>query len=492
MEIERFMSAYKKHSPRQFFELIARDRVMELRFLKDYKGFKFSNWDLIATISEEYGIPKRFNSLYVKDYDEMMKVLKYKLRGVSVSRLYNIFLSVNPKRKLIMKSKNGLLYKSYQGSLAGTSHIQNIFCDIEHKSREGSATEAMIQECIDGAMYLVKILELGTYAINISGNGAHLWIPLEEEIELPMPNHVELEDKIKYNNKDSEFYPYVKMYNRYIEKLDSILQKFNPKLKVDDGAKDLSRVGRPVGSWNVKVGKTPRIVGTAVFCNQIINNIKPKILAVKPILNKQAKKQLSIAVKTARHRYNYLNIRECPLYKLMVNGLLPSILSRNHYLESSFARIIRDNSIDINQIQDVINEMSAVQLKDLQVDPDYLDDEEIFNSETVNNFCVTSKIDLVYPILEGVPEVRDGHISLEHYENLNSYSGQTIILNATTIERPSSYFELKKTIRDLVDRLDRTTVFFTIKQAYLSDWEYYDKNKVILQILNKTRRRLNK
>jgi len=133
-----------------------------------------------------------------------------------------------------------------------------------------------------------------------------------------------------------------------------------------------------------------------------------------------------------------------------------------------------------------------VQLKDLQVDPDYLDDEEIFNSETVNNFCVTSKIDLVYPILEGVPEVRDGHISLEHYENLNSYSGQTIILNATTIERPSSYFELKKTIRDLVDRLDRTTVFFTIKQAYLSDWEYYDKNKVILQILNKTRRRLNK
>ncbi len=348
----------------------------------------------------------------------------------------------------------------------------------------------MIQECIDGAMHLVNILELNTYAINISGNGAHLWIPLEEEIELPMPSHLELKDKIKYNKRDPEFYPYVKMYNRYIEKLDSILQKFDTTLKVDDGAKDLSRVGRPVGSWNVKVGKTPRMVGTAVFCNKNINNIKPKLLAVKPILTKQAKKQLSIIEKTSRHRYNYLNIRECPLYKLLVSGLLPSILSRNHYLESSFARILRDNNIELEQVSAAIEEMSAAQCKDLQVDPDYLDDEDLFNSETVNSYCVASKVDLVYPLLEDVLEIKDSFMDEKHYTLLNSYSEKTMIAMASNLETPNSYLELKRVIRDFVDSdVDRTTIFFTIKKVYFDEWDYYNRNRIIPQLLNKTRKR---
>ena len=72
MEIKRFMDLYRKHSPRQFYEMISRGRVMELRFLKDYKGNKFANWELIRAISQEHNFDCRFNSIYVKDFDEML------------------------------------------------------------------------------------------------------------------------------------------------------------------------------------------------------------------------------------------------------------------------------------------------------------------------------------------------------------------------------------------------------------------------------------
>jgi len=208
------------------------------------------------------------------------------------------------------------------------------------------------------------------------------------------------------------------------------------------------------------------------------------------MVDKDKKDYITKVQKTNKYRYNHLNIRESPLYKLMVREFLPSILSRNHYLEMSFARIIRDNEIDLDSIQVVINEINEVQRKEIQVDPDYIEDEEPFNSETVNSFCIGSKVDLVYPLLEEVPEIYEDYIDDERYNQLNSYSKKAIEqLKISDIKKPENYLELKNLIRNLVDENSRASVFYTIKLLLYEEWDYYDRNRIIQQLLNKTRRR---
>lgn len=517
MEIEKFMTLYKQNNPEDFFNWLSKGRVMEVRFLSDWQGNKFYrkitplmseqqksvvkiknayNSALIQGIAIDLNVEYRMNSLYIKTYEQLKKILLLKIDNHPLTRLFNIFIGVNPKRKVWLKNSRGLLYEGYYGGIAGTSHIQTILCDIEHVGeREGNATESMLEECIQGAQYLVKLLELTDYYINISGNGTHLWIAMNPAIELPMPNFREItikgKDTVKYNLKEEPINTWIKTYNKYIEKLDSELKKYNPKLKVDEGAKDIARIARPPGSWNVKKGKTKRAVGTVEKNNKINININKNFTSVKPLLNKKSREFKEIKIQSKNHRYNHLNINESPLYKLLVSQLLPSTLSRNHFLEQSFARLIRDNDIDMGLIDNLVSEIDYVQQKAVQVDPEYLDDEEPFNSETVNSYCYTCEIDFVYPVMENIKDIEEGYISQEHYNNLNSYSEKTIeamAIKTTHPLNPKTYFELKSVIRNLVDAYDRSIVFFTLKKYLKNNWEYLDRNKIILQIMNKTRR----
>ena len=490
MEISRFLDEYKKNDPKDFFNWMSQGRFIELRFLSDSKGNKFADWPLIEKIATAVKGEYRFNSIYINTYEQMKDILLYRINGWPATKLYNIFIGVNPRRKVYVKSKNKLLYKSFYGGIAGTSHIQNILADIEYKNRSGSATEVEIEICIQGAMFLVKELELTDYYINVSGNGAHLWMRLEEPIELPIPEFAEFDDKVKYKLKEGEIRTWIKAYNKFVENLDVILQKFNPQIKVDDGAKDLSRVARAPGSWNVKAGKIARAVGTVNKNINLPNILNSKFTSVIPLLTPDSKKVLKNAEITNRHRYNQLNLVQCPLYNLMISKCLPSILSRNHYLEQSFARILRDNDIDYNSVSTLIDKMSEVQQKNVQCDPDYLDDEEPFNSEMVNSYCIACKEDLVYPLLEHVPAVNRNIIDEQRYTVLNNYSLQTVEkLSLKDITKPKSYMDLKELIRKLCDSYDKTTVFFTLKNVYKDEWDYYDRNRIIQQLLNKTRKR---
>ena len=494
------MTLYKKNSPEDFYNWLSKGRTMEIRFLSDYTGKKFADWSLIRKLGEELGIDSRFNSLFISNYNTLQKILLYKIGKFPLTRLYNIFISVNPKRKVKLKSKKGLLYDSYYGGIAGTSHIQTILCDIEHiGERKENATETMLEECIQGAEYLIKVLDLTNYYINISGNGVHLWIAMNPEIDLPLPSFREVtikeKDTIKYNLKEEPIRTWIKTYNLFIEKLNKNLKLFNPNLKVDEGAKDIARIARPPGSWNVKKGKTPRAVGTVSKNNKINILINQKFLAVQPLINKESQELKQIKVRSKNHRYNALNIRESPLYKLLTSQLLPSTLSRNHFLEQSFARLLRDNDITIDDVEDVVYEIDEVQQKTVQVDPDYLDDFEIFNPETINSYCFACRLPFVYKIMEDIQVIADGFISEEHYKNLNSYSEKTVLSMAVKdwieYKVPDSYFKLKTLIRNLVDKYERATVFFTLKALFKDDWEYFDNTKLIQTIMNKTRRRKN-
>jgi len=494
MEIVKYAKEYRKHDPAEFFNWIAQGRVMEVRFLSNYLGEKFRDWDLIQTLGEELGLDIRYNSIFITEFSHLRKILLYKIGKFPLTRLYNIFVSVNPKRKVYLKGKNGLLYQSYYGGIAGTSHVQNILCDIEHVGeREGNATEAMLEECIQGAKYLVKILKLTDFYINVSGNGVHLWMRLEKPIELPVPELIETSEKNKFNLKVEPIVTFIKTYNRFIEKLNKILQKYNPELKVDDGAKDIARIARPTGSWNVKVGKTARAVGTAAKEIQINIGLNNQFWAAKPLLNKKSKEDLKSKSLSKHHRYNAINIRESPIYQLMVSKLLPSTLSRNHYLEQSFARLLRDNDLTVEEVSDAIGEVDVIQQKTIQVDPDYLGDKDTFNAETINAYCYGCRINFIYDIMEDVPPISDGFISESHYNNLNTYSDitvKTMLIKNLLLTMPNSYFDLKVLIRNLVDKYERYLVFFTLKNMFMDEWEYFDKNKIILRMLNKTRRRI--
>ncbi len=290
--------------------------------------------------------------------------------------------------------------------------------------------------------------------------------------------------------KEDPIYSLIKTYNKFIEKLNKMLKKFNPNLIVDEGAKDISRIARPTGSWNIKIGKTARAVGTVSKLSINNNIINSKFMAAKPIFNKKTQEVLRKKSLSKNHRYNYLNIKESPLYKLMVSQYLPSIVSRNHYLEQSFAKLLRDNEIELHQIQDLIQQMDIVQRKNVQVDPDYLDDEKVFNSEAVNSYCIACKIDLVYPLLEDVPEITASNINAAHYKSLDAYSWQTVERMSITRKKPNNYLGLKFLIRTMIDEnIERSVIFFTMKTLYKKEWGYYSKNRIISQILNKTRQR---
>jgi len=499
MEIKRFMNSYKKHSIKFFYNWASQDKVMEIRFLSDYLGNKFSNWQLIKNLADELKCEYRFSSVYINSYAQLEKLLLRKISGkYPLVRFYNVFMRMNPCRKVNIKGKNGLIYKSYYGGIAGCSHLQNAGCDIEHiGQREGNATEEMLQECIQGAEHLIKILELDDYYINCSGNGVHLWFRFFPTIELPMPSFFEFKDKLKYNLKEEPINSFIKRYNRFIEKINKILKEYNPNLKVDEGAKDLSRILRIPGSWNVKVGKQQRAVGTIktscitdVKYNSINKYINKKFFAVKPLLNKSNKKAQERHFQNNQHRYNPLNLRESPLYKLLTSKLLPSTLSRNHYLEQSFALILKENEIELYDVDDIVEEINQVQQKNIQVDPEYLDDELFFNSEMINNYCITCGIDLVYPLLEEIPNIVEGFIDEEKAINWNNYSMKTLKIMMVQIEfKTYNYFQLKTVIRELIDAdYSRLQIFLACKNLCLDEWAYYWKNKIIIQLLNKTRK----
>lgn len=492
MEIPEYLEEYRKHSSKEFFEWLAKDKVIEVRFLNDCYGVKFHDWALIKEIAKTIDCESRFSSIFISSWEELNTILRYKIDGkYTATRMYNIFIGVNPRRKVFVKSARGLVFKSYYGGIAGTSHIQTILCDIEHcAERKENATKAMLEECIQGGKFLISELKLQSFFLNISGNGVHLWFDLQEPIELTIPSFFEYEDKIKYNLKEEPIYTHIKTYNNYITKLDRILKKFNPKLKVDEGAKDIARIARPPTSLNVKQGLVPRYVGT-VYKN--ISNIKynnQNFTAAKPILNKKSRELLKRVEKTNKHRYNTTNIRECPLYKLLVSGYLPSNVSRNHYLEQSFAKILRDNNIRVIEVQDVVREMDIMQRKSVQVDPDYLDDPSPFNPEMVNSYCIACKIPLVYELIEDIPFITEDYITDEKIDQLDNYSDITVEeFRIKDIKTPHSYLELKSLIRELVDESrSKSSIFFTLKYLLRKDWAYYQSQKIIQTLLNKTRK----
>ena len=66
MEIEQFMTEYKKHSPKDFFDWLSKGKVIEVRFLSNHLGAKFSNWELIRALGETFGLDSRYNSLFIR------------------------------------------------------------------------------------------------------------------------------------------------------------------------------------------------------------------------------------------------------------------------------------------------------------------------------------------------------------------------------------------------------------------------------------------
>ena len=188
-----------------FYNWLEHD-ITELRFLSDCKGNKFKSWQFIHKLSRKIKAECRYNSIFVSNYQQLNEVLKY-------SQDFNIFIGVNSRRKVFTVSKDGLLRKTYYGGIAGVSRISHILCDIEHiGERKENASVDMINECILGAKHLVKCFGIDNYYINVSGHGVHLWIKLDEPLDLPIPPFTEINGKIKYNLKDDSIRPFMNHY----------------------------------------------------------------------------------------------------------------------------------------------------------------------------------------------------------------------------------------------------------------------------------------
>ena len=491
MEIKKFKDLYKKFKPEDFYNWLEHD-ITEVRFLSKYDGSKFHNYSLLRRLAEQLNLETRYNSIYVQSFDQLKSILLFKWNNTPLTLYYNIFISVNPRRKILTKSKDGILRKTFYGGIVGTESITNILCDIEHiGERNGNATEIMLDECIKAAQYIIKIYDIDNYYINISGNGVHLWIKLETPIPIPIPEYSETEDKIKYNLKEENIFNLIKAYNYFIEKTNKLLSDYNPNIKVDEGAKDISRIARMTGSFNVKANKRKRQVGTVENSKGNNKYTTQAFLAHKVILLAENKIIAKRIKQSKNHRYTTETIRTCPLVQLLLSKLLPSTLSRNHYLEQSMARLLRQNLIDINLIQDLIQEIDLVQQKNIQVDPDYLVDNDNFNPDTINTYCIACDLPLIYKIEEDINIVWDEYISIEKFRIWKNLSKSTTDKYSEVIAGNldgNNLTELKKLIRHLIDTTSRLNTFCTLKKN-LKNWNYLNKNDIIRTLINKTRKR---
>lgn len=470
-------------SNENFYKWLAHS-ITELRFLSDYKCDKFKDWDFIHKLAKELKAECRYNSIFINNYQQLVETLKH-------SEQYNIFIGVNPRRKIFTVSKDGLLRKTFYGGIAGTSHISHILCDIEHSGeRKENASEQMIYECIQGAKYLTHAFGIDNYYINVSGHGVHLWIKLDRPLELPIPTFQEINGKIKYNLKEDGIRQFINHYQRFIINANKLIHEYNPKLKVDEGAKDLSRIARPPGSYNMKKGKEKRLVYTAEFNEGLVLYNSNKFASAKTLIDPAFKSEIIISKNISKHRYTKYDLEQAPIVQLLLSKRLPSTLSRNHYLEQSLAKLIHQNQINIEDISELIDRINLIQQKTIQIESAYLADDNTFNPEMVNSYCYGCELPFVYEVMEEYPINESEYLTKEYLEILNNYSDVVINKFAIDLDKKEyTYMELKFLIRELINKNPRATVIITLKKN-LSNWEYLYKNDIIRNIINKVRKKL--
>jgi hypothetical protein len=462
---------------REFFDFLSLGKTIEIRIISDKHGEKFSDFDLISSMGKHLGCATRFNSFYVHDRDTFVKVLNTPFNGQTFATDYNCYAGANPRRMIWMKSKyNKEDYKSYFGGLLGVGRFQTLLCDIEHIHREGNASAEMIEECRKAAEYVLLLSKCKDYYILNSGHGVHLYMRLEMPIDMPEP----LKEDKTYDINNVTYRTFLKTYEYLLMSLNKEMRVVYPGIKIDEGAKDISRVGRIPGTYNQKPNKERRevcvinrgygigIPATTIEGAMRVCHLKTKIDIQKP----QNNRKVSVA-----------NLWEEPVVKLLLSRKLPSTLSRNHYLEFQLSRLIRDSGIQMDDIRDLEMEINRVQEKNCSIDPKYLKDLAPFTPEVVNAWCYGNKIDLVYPVKMEKIVVDKCVLTDADVEYLETQEDKTGI----EFPQNTTYGDIKAIIYRLCQTHSRMQVYLMLKNNFKSDWEYWKRNKLAQQLLNKTK-----
>lgn len=491
MEIKKFMDLYLENPPEEFFKWWFErtdNGIMEIRFLSDRTGNKFNNWNLIKKLSEEINCFGRKLSLFINSYQQYEKIILYKLeRGEKIREFYNLFFSINPKKRHPIPRKDNSLYKGYSGKYGGVRNISFFGFDIEFENREGEASEAQLDICIQGAQFIIDFLKLQDYYLNLSGSGIHLISSLDTPIEIPEMTYRIAKNKWGIDDvffiETPEFNNIKRSYWNFIEYMDKKLKEFFPMLKVDEGCKDFTRILRPPASKNVKVKRTPRYVGTIKRSSGNNTGIRDLILGLKPKETKSLKKAIN-KIYGGEHRYTATTLYTAPIVQLLLSRKLPEG-GRNHYLELQLALLMRQNKIAETDCINLINEIDIIQQKNINIRPEYLNPESTFNTETVNTWCINNGIMPIYEIMLEKPLLQENErVTNEQFDEWDSCSW----LSSASLE-DFNYQNIKEEIkknREISSLLSKQEIYLRLKKSskeHKTNWEFW--KEIVRILLNK-------
>lgn len=491
MEIKSIREQYNQHPPKEFFDWWfseTKGGVMELRFLSDKYGKSFKNWKLIVELSKYVKCFGRKLSLFITSFDQYKKIITSKYRGEPIAKYFNIFFSINPKKKHPIPRKDGTLYKGYSGKYGGVRGIKFVGFDIEFEGRDGDASEADLKNCITGAKFMMYFLKLEDYFLNVSGSGTHLILSLDEEITLPTLPYDIRENKWGYKDtyfeEIPEFTKIKKAYWHFIEYMDKKLKEKFPELKVDPGCKDFTRILRPPATMNVKQGRTPRFVGTIEKMYGNNEGMRAILLKHKPKITSSHRKKVETFY-SGDHRYSAATLRSAPIVQLLTSRKLPEG-GRNHYLELQLALLMKQNNIRERDIPDIISDINNTQHKNVNVRPEYLDEYATFNPETVNTWCANNHIMPVYEIMYGSPFLPNKRqISEERFDEWDDITFGAMNVNEKTFEIEYKYIKeyIEKKRKDGYEKQKLYLLLRDSIESRKGNWEFW--KHIIRVMLNK-------
>jgi len=333
---------------------------------------------------------------FAEDYECLIRVIaRTRLKS-------NVYVGVNPRKKIWLLSKSGKSYQSYRGTNSAVSAFNSVFididCDREDEKKAATDDEIAAAKAVadDVDKVMAEVFGLRYRIRAFSGNGFQVFYPLNTVVFSPGVPYEKLGDEIVYT--ETEEFALFKNVAKYAvaPALRGVAQG---RAKIDR-TWDLRRVGRLPFTRNWKDPSDPRWCKVVDVCTDRSDDdawLKMLRVAKTGTEYKLRGRKINKKVLTLKRWKKPQDMLKEPLVQILLQKRLPSGY-RNHYLEMQLAILLRDHesTIDPKNLGSILADISRMQGRPFAASTDYLPKDAVFSEAVVNKWCMLEREPMLY------------------------------------------------------------------------------------------------
>jgi len=417
-EEQRIKNVFSKHSIKNFWDWWSdgKERYMEVR-IRDIK--------IIKDIGKRLKISNSASGVYVKNADQLKKV-------IAITRdKATMWFGYQPRKR----NWNKWGKRMFAGKETNVDIISMLSLDIDRIKKDAPATHEELMKCdVAADRILERLGEQGwnkSYCKICSGNGVQLLIKLDHPIKLP---------NLEYDSKSSIFIPnnnfdrIKKIFNKgFGAEISRFINKFKDELQVevDTSALRLASVGALPITKNYKYGGyTWR--GVIDIQDGKNEGLSDYILS-KEVDVKEYKK-----INPFKGDYELSEDKKLKEGRLKQNQLLYFMLNNdfphggiNNTLWYELKKLLRDSDINVTSREFVELHAALKKRHGRSFSMNFPPKNDLFNENTVNNYCIRHFMKLVYEILPNKSNRKEMLLEFVRWENI-AFVQKPMKLNSDT------------------------------------------------------------